>query len=328
MFFNSMILGTMITISSYSWFMMWMGLEINLISVIPLFNNNKNMYSSEVSMKYFITQSIASLTLLISIIMMISISMIKNLESMFNSILMISMLMKMGAAPMHFWFPEVMEGLSWMNSIILLTWQKIAPMVIFMMNKINKKILIISVIACLLISATMVMNQISLRKIMAFSSINHIAWMLSSMLTSLSSWIMYFIIYSMTNILLIINLFKYNIFFINQLFSTWNTKKNIKMMTMMNFLSLGGLPPFIGFIPKWIIINQLNNINLQMINFLLIIFSLALLYIYLNLTISSLMLNFTEFKLYKFNSTNKYISIFNLIFLFSALNSIIFINFN
>jgi len=46
-----------------------MGLEINLLSFIPLSIKSNNLFSSEASLKYFLTQALASRTLLFSIIL-------------------------------------------------------------------------------------------------------------------------------------------------------------------------------------------------------------------------------------------------------------------
>jgi len=53
----------LVSVSSNSWLGAWIGLEINLISFIPLTFNAKNMYSTEASLKYFIEQVLASATL-------------------------------------------------------------------------------------------------------------------------------------------------------------------------------------------------------------------------------------------------------------------------
>nr|YP_009441682.1 NADH dehydrogenase subunit 2 [Usechus lacerta]AOY39201.1 NADH dehydrogenase subunit 2 [Usechus lacerta] len=317
MFFNSMILGTMISISAYSWMSMWMGLEINLLSIIPILNSTKNMFSSESSMKYFITQAMASMILLFTVILMLSLNefISPQMNQTFMIMLNSALLTKIGAAPFHFWFPEVMEGLSWMNCFILLTWQKIAPMILMMNNKLNMNFMIIIIMFSLIISAFMSMNQMSLRKIMTFSSINHIAWMLSSMMISYSIWMIYFIIYSIISYSIIL-MFHYNkSFYINQLILIMNKNKMTKLIFMLNFLSLGGLPPFIGFLPKWLTINWLINQNMYILSFTLIIFTLITLFIYTRIIFSSIILYHNEIKI-KQNYLNNYMfMLFNMIFI-------------
>nr|ALO77090.1 NADH deshydrogenase subunit 2 [Paramarygmus sp. PAR01] len=327
-FFYSMIMGTMITISSYSWMAMWMGLEINLLSIIPLFSNTKNMMSSESSMKYFITQAMASLILLMAVIMLlISEEFINPLMNFYFSMMMNSALMtKLGAAPFHFWFPEIIEGLTWSNSLILLTWQKIAPMMLIMNMNINTPFLITIIMFSLVISSINGFNQISLRKILAFSSINHIAWMLSTMLMSFSSWTTYFLIYSMLNINITTIFNMTNSFYLNQINNIMNKSKLFKFTLMTNFLSLGGLPPFIGFLPKWIIINWMTHNNMMLITATMIITTLIMLFIYIRMMMSSMIINTTEPKNIQIKFNNKILITINTITITSLILSTYIMN--
>jgi NADH-ubiquinone oxidoreductase chain 2 len=56
--------GILISISANSWLGAWIGLEINLISFIPLISSQENIFTTEASLKYFIIQALASSTLL------------------------------------------------------------------------------------------------------------------------------------------------------------------------------------------------------------------------------------------------------------------------
>ncbi|NP_203156.1 NADH dehydrogenase subunit 2 (mitochondrion) [Tribolium castaneum] len=296
LFLNSMVLGTLISISSYSWLSMWMGLEINLLSIIPLFSNNKNIFSSESALKYFITQAMASLILLMAILLLLLTN--EFIHPLMNSSLKVMMdsalLTKLGAAPFHFWFPEVIEGLNWTNSFILLTWQKIAPMILLMNNKINSKLIIMMIVISLTISTISGMNQMSIRKILAYSSINHIAWMLSTLMISLSTWLFYFLIYWIINMNIVFILNSTKTFFVNQMNNILLKNKLVKFTFMTNLLSLGGLPPFLGFLPKWLVINWLVSNQLSMIALVLIIFTLIMTFIYTRLILSSLTISMSE----------------------------------
>nr|YP_009441643.1 NADH dehydrogenase subunit 2 [Monotoma quadricollis]AOY39162.1 NADH dehydrogenase subunit 2 [Monotoma quadricollis] len=320
LFFNSMILGTLISISSYSWFSMWMGLEINLLSIIPIFNN-KNSFSSESSIKYFITQAMASMTLLLSIIMLMNLNKFfpSNLFNTFIILMNSAFFLKMGAAPFHFWFPEIMDGLNWMNNLILMTWQKIAPMILLFYN-FNMNFLIFIILMSTIIGSIIGLNQTSIRKIMAYSSINHISWLLSSMFFSMEIWLMYFLIYCFITMNLVILFNKFNIFFIKQIISNLNSNKTLKMFFLLNFLSLGGLPPFLGFYPKWLVINNFINKNTFIIPIILIIFTLVTLYFYIRIIFSSLLFNSSEFLKFNFTSKNNFFfSLMNFISIFALM---------
>nr|QGN05584.1 NADH dehydrogenase subunit 2 [Lucanus maculifemoratus taiwanus] len=303
LFSSSLALGTLIAVSSYSWMGMWLGLEINLLSFMPLIYSNNNVLSSESALKYFITQAMASSLLLFSLILFsMNSPYFIELESFLNMILNSSLLLKMGAAPLHFWFPEVMEGLSWFNGFMLLTWQKIAPMALLLYSSKTTILILVVIISCMIISGIMGQNQLSLRKIMAYSSINHIGWMLAAMMFLETVWLFYFIVYSVITSNILILFKKLNIFSINQMTTAIKNQPHFKLFFSLNFLSLGGLPPFLGFFPKWLVIQVLINKNLFMLSSIMILATLMTLFFYIQLTFSALIFS-TNTSLSMKNST-------------------------
>nr|YP_009537792.1 NADH dehydrogenase subunit 2 [Parasarpa zulema]AYN60509.1 NADH dehydrogenase subunit 2 [Parasarpa zulema] len=317
--------STLVSISANSWLGCWIGLEINLMSFIPLITTPSNLLNSEASLKYFLTQSIASINFLFFILL--SLFSMKNFffNNFFSIIINSSLLMKMGSVPFHFWFPNIMEGLSWINCFILMTWQKISPMIL-LSYYFNLNFLYFIMIFNVLIGAISSFNQISLRKLMAFSSINNLGWLISSMVISENLWLIYFIFYSIFSFIMCFLFYIINIFFINQLFF-FNMNFLIKISIMINFLSLGGLPPFLGFFPKWIIINYLMNNNFFIISFLFIMSSLILLFIYIRIIYSSLLFFSFKLKWFKIFIKNNfliYIYFFNFISLLGMIISIFF----
>nr|ABN72883.1 NADH dehydrogenase subunit 2 [Drosophila guanche]QXG19230.1 NADH dehydrogenase subunit 2 [Drosophila guanche] len=295
LFTTIMIIGTLITVTSNSWLGAWMGLEINLLSFIPLLSDNNNTMSTESSLKYFLTQALASTVLLFSsIILMLKNNMNMEINESFTSmIIMSTLLLKSGAAPFHFWFPNMMEGLTWMNALMLMTWQKIAPLMLISYLNV-KNLLLISVILSVIIGAIGGLNQTSLRKLMAFSSINHLGWMMMSLMISESIWLIYFLFYSFLSFILtfMFNIFK--LFHLNQLFSWFMSSKILKFTLFMNFLSLGGLPPFLGFLPKWLVIQQMTFCNQYFILTIMMMSTLITLFFYLRICYSAFMLNYYE----------------------------------
>nr|YP_010627096.1 NADH dehydrogenase subunit 2 [Dierna strigata]WBK26787.1 NADH dehydrogenase subunit 2 [Dierna strigata] len=320
-FFFILIFSTLIAISSNSWLGCWIGLEINLLSFIPLISNSNNLLATEASLKYFLTQSIASINFLFSILM--KMMLLKNFEmNLFLSIMInSSMLMKMGASPFHFWFPNMVEGLSWFNNFILMTWQKITPMII-LSYYFNKNFIIIIIMLNAIIGALGGLNQTSLRKIMAFSSINNLSWMLSAVMISENLWLFYLLMYSFMISIMCFFFSFLNMFYINQLFIN-NMNSLIKINLMINFLSLGGLPPFIGFFPKWIIINFLIINKMYFLTFILIMMSLILLFFYIRIIYSTFMFNYLKMKWFKIFIKNNNFLLINIFSFFSLLGMIL-----
>ncbi|YP_009164466.1 NADH dehydrogenase subunit 2 (mitochondrion) [Spodoptera frugiperda] len=320
-FFFILFFSTLISISSNSWFGCWIGLEINLLSFIPLISNSNNLFSTEASLKYFLTQSIASLNFLFTIL--IKLTLMKNFEmNNFLTIMMnSSMLMKMGSVPFHFWFPNIIEGLSWLNSFILMTWQKITPLIL-MSYCMNNYFINIIIILNIIIGAIGGLNQTSLRKLMAFSSINNLGWMIMSISISETLWIFYFSMYSFMISILCFFFYILNMYFINQLFIN-NMNFLVKINILINFLSLGGLPPFIGFFPKWIIINFLINNNMYLMTFIFVMMSLIMLFFYIRISYSAIMFNYMKNKWFKIYIKNKYFLFINFFSFFSITGMIL-----
>nr|URX53421.1 NADH dehydrogenase subunit 2 [Rugitermes unicolor] len=304
---TTLIGGILVSISSNSWLGAWMGLEINLLSFIPLMTSLDNIYSQEASLKYFIIQALASSTLLFLVLMKALTDQLMIIsEEMYSYVIMIPLLLKMGAAPLHWWFPSVMEGLNWMNCLLMMTIQKMAPMMLtsylIKMNLLTFTIIITSVI----IGSLGGMNQTSLRKILTYSSINHTGWMLIAMLGGSNLWIMYFTVYSLLVLTMTSITKSFNISFINQTMTS-KSKTVVKIMMFTTLLSLSGLPPFIGFLPKWIVIQMLIMNGLSFIMTIMVLASLITLYYYLRMCYSSFIILHEEMKwslwMFKSNKT-------------------------
>lgn len=300
LFCLTLLAGTFIVVSSTSWLGCWVGLEINLLSFIPLIYKITR-FASEAALKYFLVQALASSILLLIIILF---SLQEHLTSAaetvgfiaLNWLIIISLLLKIGAAPFHFWFPGVAEGLSWINLAILITWQKVAPFILVRYTTHTSLLIISCILFSSLMGAVGGFNQTSLRKLIAFSSINHIAWILAAFLISDILWVSYFFLYSILS-LAILNLFQIlNIRYLRQLSSLGNLTPQIKLLTFGSLLSIGGLPPFLGFLPKWLVIYNLVNVNITSIAVWIVFISLITLYFYIRIAYSSLVLTHSELK--------------------------------
>nr|YP_009327139.1 NADH dehydrogenase subunit 2 [Orthetrum glaucum]ANX09963.1 NADH dehydrogenase subunit 2 [Orthetrum glaucum] len=304
MFIMTMMSGTIISISSSSWLGMWMGLEMNLLSFVPLINKNGSPYETESSMKYFLIQAMASIMFLVAILISEMTDFSMNMYSPY--LISSALLMKMGAAPFHFWFPGVMEGISWMNCFILMTWQKIAPFIL-MSYKMMNNMLIMVIFMSTMIGSVGGLNQNSTRKIMAYSSIGHLGWMISALLISNELWIIYFIIYSLLNMAVLYLFYKQSMY---QLSQAYFIKSNplTKFSMMISMLSLGGLPPFLGFLPKWLVIQGLAMQYSFFMLLFMVMMTLMTLYFYMRVMFSAFMFMNQEIKWNNNSSSNELVS--------------------
>lgn len=285
--------GTIIVILSSHWLLIWIGFEINMLAIIPILIKKYNPRAIEASTKYFLTQATASILLIIGVTINLLYSgqwVISKISNPIASIMITTALtIKLGLSPFHFWVPEVTQGITLISGIILLTWQKIAPISILyqISPSINTNLLILIALTSVLVGGWGGLNQTQLRKIIAYSSIAHIGW-----IAAIITYNPTIIVLNLT-LYILITLSTFILFILNSSTTTlslshiWNKFPLITSIILILILSLGGLPPLSGFIPKWIIIQELTKNNIIIIPTLMAITALLNLYFYLRLTYST-----------------------------------------
>nr|ARR28357.1 NADH dehydrogenase subunit 2 [Palea steindachneri] len=287
---SSLILGPVITIMSNHWIMAWMGLEINMLAIIPLIAKQHHPRAIEASIKYFLTQAAASSLLLFAIINntwnsgQFDITQLTN--TMSSTMMTAALAMKLGLAPFHYWFPETLQGTTTMMTLILTTWQKLAPLALLMMvnQSLNTPLLMSLSLLSMLVGGWGGLNQTQLRKIMAFSSIAHLGWMVMILTLSVKLTLLTFYTYiaMTTTMLLMMKLLEINK--MSTVMTSWTKLPTLNTMMMLNLMSLAGLPPLTGFMPKWLIMQELTKNHMVIMATLTAIISLLSLFFYLRIT--------------------------------------------
>nr|YP_009911553.1 NADH dehydrogenase subunit 2 [Hadrosciurus spadiceus]QLD22243.1 NADH dehydrogenase subunit 2 [Hadrosciurus spadiceus] len=285
--------GTMITLLSSHWLLIWIGLEISLLAIIPILLNKPNPRSIEAASKYFLIQATASMIFMMAAIVNFystgewSISNTINYLSSF--MLTMALSMKMGLAPFHLWVPEVTQGISLMSGLILLTWQKIAPISIMFQiaPSINYTLIMAMSLMSVLLGGWGGLNQTQLRKIMAYSSIAHMGWMMAIISFDPTLSILNLLIYIMLTTNMFMLLYYNKKMTTLSLSSSWNKSPLLISITLVVLMSLGGLPPLTGFSPKWMIIKELVSNNNIILPTSMAILALLNLYFYMRLIYST-----------------------------------------
>nr|YP_010409948.1 NADH dehydrogenase subunit 2 [Alouatta seniculus puruensis]URH15301.1 NADH dehydrogenase subunit 2 [Alouatta seniculus puruensis]URH15444.1 NADH dehydrogenase subunit 2 [Alouatta seniculus puruensis]URH15847.1 NADH dehydrogenase subunit 2 [Alouatta seniculus puruensis]URH15886.1 NADH dehydrogenase subunit 2 [Alouatta seniculus puruensis] len=310
--FLTVLAGTVITMMSSHWFLIWMGLELNMLAIVPLLAKNTNPRSTEAATKYFLTQATASMVLLMAIYLNNLFSgqwtIFPSLNQTLATMMLIALTMKLGMAPLHFWLPEVTQGIPLIPAMLILTWQKLAPLSIMLQifPSINTNTLLTISILSIMIGSWGGLNQTQLRKILAYSSITHMGWMMAVLYYDPNITILTLLIY----ILLTISTFM--TFFLNSnmttlsLSHTWNKLTWVMPMIPLMMMSLGGLPPLTGFSPKWAIMQELTKSNNLIIPLTMAMLTLMNLYFYMRLTYSISMTMFPTSNNTKINWQLKY----------------------
>nr|WJQ22142.1 NADH dehydrogenase subunit 2 [Gadopsis marmoratus] len=282
-------LGTTITFASSHWLLAWMGLEMNTLAILPLMTQYHHPRAVEATTKYFLTQATAAAMLLFASITNAWMTGQWDIQQMAhpipNTIITLALALKIGLAPIHAWLPEVLQGLDLTTGLILSTWQKLAPFALLLqMQPTNSTLLIILGISSTLVGGWGGMNQTQLRKILAYSSIAHLGWMMLILQFSPSLTLMTLLIYLMMTTSMFLT-FKLNkAININTLATSWAKTPMLTTITPLILLSLGGLPPLTGFMPKWLILQELTKQDLAPMATLAALTALLSLYFYLRIS--------------------------------------------
>nr|WNH17435.1 NADH dehydrogenase subunit 2 [Bodianus albotaeniatus] len=282
-------LGTTITFASSHWLLAWMGLEMNTLAIIPLMAQNPHPRAVEATTKYFLAQATAAAMLLFASTTNAWLTGQWDIQQMSHplplTLVTIALALKIGLAPVHTWLPEVLQGLDLTTGLILSTWQKLAPFALLLqIQPADSTILIFLGLISTLVGGWGGLNQTQLRKILAYSSIAHLGWMILvlqfspslTLLTLLTYFVMTF------STFLVFKLNKATS--INALATSWTKAPALTCLAPLILLSLGGLPPLTGFMPKWLILQELTKQGLALTATLAALTALLSLYFYLRLS--------------------------------------------
>nr|YP_009228257.1 NADH dehydrogenase subunit 2 [Schizopygopsis anteroventris]AKK32209.1 NADH dehydrogenase subunit 2 [Schizopygopsis anteroventris] len=286
---SSLGLGTTLTFASSHWLLAWMGLEINTLAITPLMAQHHHPRAVEATTKYFLTQATAAAMILFASTTNAWLTgewTINNLSSPVASTMFTAALaLKIGLAPMHFWMPEVLQGLDLLTGLIMSTWQKLAPLalIVQMAQTVDPLLLTTLGVMSTLVGGWGGLNQTQLRKILAYSSIAHMGWMViviqyAPHLTMLALGT--YIVMTSAAFLTLKMLLSTKV---NTLATAWSKSPVLASAAALVMLSLGGLPPLTGFMPKWMILQELGKQDLPIIATIMALAALISLYFYLRL---------------------------------------------
>nr|YP_009154215.1 NADH dehydrogenase subunit 2 [Acipenser sturio]AKM54802.1 NADH dehydrogenase subunit 2 [Acipenser sturio] len=286
---SSLGIGTTLTFASSHWLLAWMGLEISTLAIIPLMAQQHHPRAVEATTKYFLTQATAAAMILFASTTNAWTTGEWNIQEMSNPtalvLITMALALKIGLAPVHYWLPEVLQGLDLTTGLILSTWQKLAPFALIyqISPMMNPTLVIMLGLASTIIGGWGGLNQTQLRKILAYSSIAHLGWMMIVMQYSPNLAILNLILYIIMTTATFLTFKNVASTKLSTLTLTWSKTPVMTTMAMMTLLSLGGLPPLTGFMPKWLILQELTKQNLPLTASIMALAALLSLFFYLRM---------------------------------------------
>ncbi len=311
--------GILLVITTSDLMLLYLALELQSLSIYALVASRYNSnISTEAGLKYFILGSFISGFILYAISLFYFITGSTNLNNLNlylinnnnSSIILLAMvlltggfLFKLSAAPFHNWTPDVFEGAPTIITLFISTVPKLAILsVIFNIYYIAyislvdvwSYMFLISGVLSLIIGTIGGLYQIKIKRLLAFSTINNMGYILLGLnlasKASIEVTVFYLLIYIILNtgifsIIIAILKDKTNkeLIYINDLSIVTQKNPLLAFILTLNIFSLIGIPPLIGFFSKFYLLGLLVQHNLLFFAVIAIVTSLISTFYYIRL---------------------------------------------
>ena len=318
------ILGSFVLISSDNFLTAFIGLELQSLSLYLMAAfNTKNLNSNEAGIKYFSLGALSSGFLLFGISMIYFDTASFTFQNLDNfstisevglALVLIALFFKVSAAPFHIWTPDVYEGSPTISTLFFATLPKFASLIFLFriyhelnIPKIDSLHYIFQIVCAisLLVGVYGAITQKIIKRLLAFSSINHIGFMLLAIMSyqymSEGTIFFYLIIYLITtfgvfSVILNLRTSEGEITLLTGL-NGLKASSRSKAISMLVFLfSLAGIPPFAGFFAKFFILSASINEGFYILSVIAVISSVIAAFYYLSV-IKNMFFNESETEL-------------------------------
>ncbi|MBD1154255.1 NADH-quinone oxidoreductase subunit NuoN [Pelagibacterales bacterium SAG-MED21] len=281
----SSVLGMMVMISSNDLMVFYMGLELQSLALYVLATFNRDqLKSSEAGLKYFVLSALSSGLLLYGCSLIYGFSGSTNFNIISNQLnsneyvltfgivfILVGLAFKISAVPFHMWAPDVYQGSPTTVTLFFTMVPKIAALTVFIrflyvpfLNLIDQwqMIIVFLSIASMLFGAIAAIGQTNIKRLIAYSSIGHIGYILAGLATGsnegIQSSIVYISIYIIMNLALFscLLMLKRNNEYYEEIEDLSGLSKNhplLSLSLLIILFSLAGIPPLAGFFAKFYI---------------------------------------------------------------------------
>ena len=286
--------GAILVCSYHNFAMLFIGLEIMSVALYILAGIRRNdKASNEASLKYFLMGAFSTGFLLFGITLLygstgsFDVAAIKQhiidnptgISPMFYGgilLLLVGLCFKVGAAPFHFWTPDVYDGspiliTTFMSTVVKIAsfagFLKLFSMVLVPLNEFWTPVLLTVVIITLFLGNVTALMQTSFKRMLAYSSISHAGYMLFAILSiganSASGILAYSAAYGLASIVAFGGLILVKRQVGSDHFESFNGlgKRNpwLAFSITIAMLSLAGIPLTAGFIGKFMMFSNVMN---------------------------------------------------------------------
>nr|ALV88382.1 NADH dehydrogenase subunit 2 [Heteronotia binoei] len=265
---TSLTTSTVIIMASHHWLLAWLSLELNTLSILPIIMRSNHPRTTEAATKYFLIQTTAAALILLASTtnawLTGSWDIMQSFSPLATTTITMAIMMKLAIAPAHLWYPEILQGSTMTTALIISTWQKIAPLTLLylLINHLSTNIMLMLGLTSALLGGWTGLNQTQTRKIMAFSSISHMGWLITALCLTPNLATLTMITYMIMTTTMFLSLSASSSKTLLDLGVSWTHSPILLTITMLTLLSLAGLPPLTGFMPKLLILKELVTTKL------------------------------------------------------------------
>jgi NADH-quinone oxidoreductase subunit N len=303
------LLGMMIMISAHNMLVVYLGLELNALSLYAMVAlDRESPVASEAAMKYFVLGAIASGILLYGMSLLygasgtlditglgvhIAASPGSNIATLFAlGFIIVGLCFKFGAVPFHMWVPDVYEGAPTSVTLFVGTAPEIATFALFMRLLVEglgglhaqwQPILVVISLLSMAVGSIVAIAQSNLKRMLAYSTIGHVGFILLGILSGTSAGYQAAMFYTLSYVVMATCAFGMIILLARKGFESERLDdfKGLNerspwfaAMMLVVMFSLAGVPPFVGFFAKLYVLRSVIDVGLTWLAVAAVIFSI------------------------------------------------------
>lgn len=310
--------GMMLMVASNDILSLFLSMELQSLALyilVAFAREDRN--SSEAGVKYFVLGSLSTCIFLFGSSLIYAcfgttnFSEISGAINQLNEIpliliigvvfILVSLSLKISAAPFHMWTPDVYQGAPTIITAYLSVVPKIASFAViirFLVFPFGEiivdwgKIILILSITSMLVGSLGALQQKDLKRLFAYSTINHIGFMLIGLVPGSEDGIIAICIYLMLYLIMNIGVFvvilslsrdNISVSSIKDLTGYFTNNPFMAVCMAIFMFSMAGIPPLSGFLGKLIVLNVAIDNNLIFLAIIGVISSVIAAYYYLRI---------------------------------------------
>lgn len=311
------VLGMFILVSAYNFMTLFLGLELFALPVYAMVAMQRDSERcTEAAMKYFVVGAIATGILLYGLSMIYGATKTLNIATVAQTIttipqtqqlilifglvfVVVGIAFKLGAVPFHMWVPDVYEGAPSSVTLFIATAPKVAALALAIRLLVNampslapqwQQLLIATSVLSMAVGNIAAIVQSNLKRMLAYSSIAHMGYMLLGLLTATAAGYaaatFYMISYALMSLvafgmILILSRAGFEAEKIDDFRGLNSRNPWLAFLMLLVMFSLAGIPPLVGFMAKVAVLEALIHVHLIWLATLALLFAIIGAYYYL-----------------------------------------------